>query len=151
MKPMYFSITCFFAIICMFLTSCYCDCALHDEQFFTLMDSKSNKNLLYGSEKKYSVDSITLFSIERKNGNNFRTDYRIESNANDSVFVAYLNTKDVKRYFIAWNLQDMDTIDIETRNTTGRCCGDQSLIEKLIFNQEECQSVSYYWSLKKTT
>lgn len=142
----------FSAILTLLYTSCeatkVCDCNDPNRQHFTLTDDLTNQNLLSGTYQRYFRDSITLFSIERKNGNNFRTDYLVETDANDSIFIATFNTQSVSQYFIGWNNRDLDTIDINTRVTSGSCCGGLFMIESLYFNNTPCEN-SNIWVLKK--
>lgn len=131
------------------LTSCentkVCDCDDLNRQFFTIVDDNTNLNLLFGANKRYSFDSIDVFSIEVRNGHNFRRDFSIERLQSDSVFALRLDNQNVKRYFISFDLNGLDTIDISTIFLGGGCCGDRHIIDSLKF---KCNQ-NNQWILKK--
>lgn len=125
-----------------------CDCVDDKLQIFTVVDEVTNLNLLNGDSKIFSFDKIDVFTIEFKNGHNFRKDFPIDSLQSDSTFAVRLDNQNVKRYFISFDLNDLDTIDISTRFLDGGCCGDRHLIDSLKFNGRLCDQ-NNHWILKK--
>ena len=139
-------------IIGITFTSCentiVCDCDDPNRQFFTIVDYHTNSNLLFGDNKRYSFDSISVFAIEVRNGHNFRRDFSTEQFQNDSIFAMHLDIQNVKKYFISFDLKDLDTIDFSTKYLGGGCCGDRYIIDSLKFNGKMCDR-NNQWILRK--
>ncbi|MET4075392.1 hypothetical protein [Hymenobacter sp. UYCo722] len=118
------------------LTCSNVDCLGSDYTvYFSIVSATTGKNLVFGPDKLYRKEKIRFYTL--RGSDTIVLDYKAAPplNSRDSVLQVYFYPKTGVAY-MQLNSRDTDTLSISYNTSTTKCCGTNTEITNLRFNDK---------------
>jgi hypothetical protein len=134
-------------ISCMAVMSCVncktADCAGQNTLDVLFIDTLSGNNLFFGAEKKYSIDSLSVYELGSSTAIAFSTTKSGYLPPNDSIISVPFNARNL---VISYPNVFSDTVTVSTTEQKSKCCGYMIDLSAVFVNNKkiELSAGSYY-------
>ena len=118
---------------------------------FKIVDSKTAKDLVFGSSRIYYADSIQFFSVSGKDTVYHLYRAQLSSNlGTDSLLFVDVNVENNALVFMRLNNSDIDTLRFTyVMNDGGKCCGDSKSLKTFQHNNNSVKTINGLSTIQK--